>query len=203
MRIPAFLDRPEGIRKGWWRVGLVLHALLFLSVAALLAAGPASAALGTTRERLSALVTRSIEARWGAGPVAAPDFALTTFDDGTFRLADQRGRVVVVNFWASWCVPCRQEAPRFAAANAAFRDRGVIFVGVNVQDNDVDARAFLSEFGITYANGPDRDGSVAAAYGVNGVPTTFFINRTGTIARRWQGEIQASQLTGFIEEALR
>jgi len=133
----------------------------------------------------------------------APDLTLQVFDGGMFPLADQRGKVVVVNFWASWCPPCRAEAPRFVAASQKYRDRGVVFVGVDINDNPVDARAFLQEFGIDYVNGPDEKLAITEAYGVTGLPTTLIIDRQGRIRQRWQGEIQAEQLSGLVEEALR
>ncbi len=133
---------------------------------------------------------------------SAPDFTLPRFDGGVFPLREGDGRVIVITFWASWCVPCRREASRFAAA-AAYRDRGVVFVGVNIQDNETDARASLAEFGLAYPNGPDRDGAIAAAYGVSGIPATFFIDRCGQLRRRWLGERTERQLAAAIEELLR
>lgn len=132
---------------------------------------------------------------------AAPDFELPLFDGRTLRLADLRGQGVVLNFWASWCPPCRTEAPIFASLSEAFRDRGVVFVGVNIQDNETDARAFLEEFKIGYPNGPDP-GEIATEYGIAAIPTTIFIDAEGRIARRWIGGLTEPQLVGFLEEML-
>ena len=134
---------------------------------------------------------------------AAPDFELALFDGGTLRLGTLRGQLVVLNFWASWCAPCRAEAPTFARVSEAFRDRGVRFVGVNIQDDDADARAFIQELGITYPNGPDRTGQVTTGFGVAGLPATIFVDPEGRIARRWLGVLTEQQLVGFVEEALR
>src|SRR3990172_3277574 len=95
--------------------------------------------------------------RTQAGPVSsgpAPDFTLTTFDGGTLRLADLRGQVVMVDFWASWCVPCQQEARTLESLWREYRDQGVMFVGVDYLDPESDARAFLAQYQITYPNGP-------------------------------------------------
>lgn len=133
---------------------------------------------------------------------AAPNFELPAFDGGTLQLADLRGQIVVLNFWASWCPPCRTEAPIFAQVSEAFRDRGVVFVGVNIQDNETDARAFLDEFEVGYRNGPDP-GEVATEYSVAAIPTTILIDAEGRIARRWIGGLTEPRLTGFLEEMLR
>jgi cytochrome c biogenesis protein CcmG/thiol:disulfide interchange protein DsbE len=133
----------------------------------------------------------------------AADFSLQQFDGGTFRLSEQRGKVVVVNFWSSWCVPCRQEAPELESAWQRYRDRGVAFLGVDIWDAEADARAFLREYRVSYPNGPDPNGAVTIEYGVTGIPETYFIDREGQLVRRWIGPLSRSQLAGFIDELLR
>lgn len=136
-------------------------------------------------------------------PGPAPDFALQLYDGGTFRLAEQRGKVVVVNYWASWCPPCREEAPILERGWRLYRDRGVVFVGLDIWDTEQDARAFLRRYGVTYPNGPDPGGAAAVDYGLTGLPETFFIRADGTIARHWIGPLTSAQLAAFVEEALR
>lgn len=136
-----------------------------------------------------------------SGPAA--DFAISTFDGGTFRLSEQRGKVVVVNFWASWCPPCREEAPVLERGWRLYRDRDVVFVGLDIWDTERDARAFLRRFGVTYPNGPDPRGAVAIDYGVTGIPETFFVRPDGTVARHWIGPLTDAQLAAFVEEAAR
>ena len=111
----------------------------------------------------------------------APSFTLALFDGGTLALKDLRGKAVLVNFWASWCVPCRAEAGELESAWEKYKDRGVVFLGVNIQDKEEDARAFMKEFGITYLNGRDASGKIAVDYGVWGIPETFFVDAQGRI----------------------
>jgi cytochrome c biogenesis protein CcmG/thiol:disulfide interchange protein DsbE len=133
-------------------------------------------------------------------PGPAPDFRLQLYDGPAFRLADRRGQVVVVNFWASWCPPCREEAPVLERGWRANRDQGVVFIGVDIWDTESDARAFLRQFAVTYPNGPDPRGT-AIDYGVTGIPESFFVRPDGTIARHWIGPLTDAQLAAFVAEA--
>jgi cytochrome c biogenesis protein CcmG, thiol:disulfide interchange protein DsbE len=133
----------------------------------------------------------------------APLFALELFEGGTFQLADQRGQVVVLNVWASWCYPaCWNEAPRLEAAWRQYRDQGVVLVGPNYQDQEAEARAFIQHFGKTFPNGPDKSSKIAIADGVYGVPETFFIDHTGRIYAKHIGEIDWETLEAKIDEGL-
>ncbi|RMF88067.1 MAG: TlpA family protein disulfide reductase [Nitrospinota bacterium] len=133
----------------------------------------------------------------------APPFTLQLFNGETLRLQDLRGKVVVLNFWASWCYPsCWNEAPRLEAAWQRYRDQGVVIVGVNYQDKDEDARQFIARFGKTFPNGPDHGSKISIDYGVYGVPETFFIDRQGIIAHKHIGEISLETLTTQIEALL-
>ena len=134
--------------------------------------------------------------------VAAPRFELALFDGGTLGLAELRGRGVVLNFWASWCVPCREEAPLLARTWEANRGRGITVVGVDVWDTEPEARAFIAEFGVTYPNGPDGQAQIGTEYGIPGVPTTIFLDPQGRIARRWVGALVEQRLPGFVDEVL-
>ena len=132
----------------------------------------------------------------------APPFALTLFDGNALRLGDLRGNVVFLNFWASWCVPCREEAPALETAWQAYRPRGVVFVGINIQDKEQDARAFLDEFSITYANGVDPGSKIAVDYGVYGIPETFVIDRGGRISYKHIGAITSATLATKLDQVL-
>lgn len=132
----------------------------------------------------------------------APDFALTLFDGRTLRLGDLRGRVVLVNFWASWCTACRQESPVLEWAWQTYRPRGVIVIGINVWDRREDALAMMREFGKSYPNGPDPSGKILQDYGLTGIPETFIIDRTGNIVRKHLGPVTRELLTREFEPLL-
>ena len=107
-----------------------------------------------------------------------------------------------MNFWASWCVPCRDEAPVLEAAWRRYRER-VAFVGVDVQDTDTEPRAFLREFGITYPNGAGGAGPISVAYGLRGVPESYFVAADGRVVRKWNGPLGTAGLEQFLAEVLR
>jgi cytochrome c biogenesis protein CcmG/thiol:disulfide interchange protein DsbE len=129
----------------------------------------------------------------------APEFAMPTFDGGTFRLSDHLGKPIVINFWASWCPPCRDEALVLEEAWRGYAPQGVVFVGVDIQDVEDDAAAYLREFGITYPNGRDVDGKITVDYGVIGLPVTFFISKDGTVVRRWVGAVRPAELRAWVD----
>lgn len=114
----------------------------------------------------------------------APDFTLTTFDGDEFTLSEHRGKVVVINFWASWCGPCRSEAPAFEALWQQYKDEDVVFLGITYADNPADSQAFMDEYGMTYPSAADGRSEVSKAlYHIQGVPETFVIDKDGNIHR--------------------
>lgn len=141
-----------------------------------------------------------------AGPVGAgqkaPDFSLTTFEGQTYRLSELRGRVVVINFWASWCKPCEQEAPDLESVWREYKDRGVVFLGVDYVDTETEALAYLERFDITYPNGPDLGTRISQAYRIKGVPETYFVDRHGTLAHVKIGPTSQAELRNVIESLL-
>lgn len=132
----------------------------------------------------------------------APDFSITGFDDRTFTLSQARGQVVIVNFWASWCPPCREEAAYLEQTWRKYEDKGVIFVGVDWVDTEKEALAYIKEFDITYINGPDIGTRAAQAYNIQGVPETFFVAKNGELRGVHIGPLQSPQLDEKIEELL-
>jgi cytochrome c biogenesis protein CcmG, thiol:disulfide interchange protein DsbE len=112
----------------------------------------------------------------------APAFSLKRLDgSGTVDLASLRGKPVVINFWASWCVPCKGEASALETAYLRYRSQGVVFLGVDYNDVSSDARTFLSHHGVTYTTLEDGSGMVGNSYGLTGVPETYFVDRQGKL----------------------
>ncbi|MBI2526857.1 MAG: redoxin domain-containing protein [Candidatus Rokubacteria bacterium] len=134
-------------------------------------------------------------------PAAA--FSLKTFDGPEISLAGLRGRVVVVNFWASWCYPaCYEEAPVLERGWRAYKDRGVMLVGINIQDKEEPARQFLARFNHTFPNAPDPTGRVSVDYGVYGVPETFFIDPAGRIRAKHVGAVTDEIFSANVDRLL-
>lgn len=143
----------------------------------------------------------------------APPFTLSLFDGGQISSNDLMGKVVVLNFWASWCKPaCWDEAPDLENTWRKYKDRGVVFVGVDYVDTESEARAFMQRFNITYPNGPDLGTKIAQAYRVKGVPETVVINKSGKVVAisrgtfstaKYEGPIDADLLSTTIERALK
>ncbi len=129
----------------------------------------------------------------------APMFVLPLFDGGELELADHLGKPMVINFWASWCSPCRDEAAGLERTWRAYADDGVLFVGVNIQDSEQDAREYIDEFNVTYPNGVDLDGKITVDYGVVGLPVTFFVGTDGIVEGRWVGALPESRLLSWVD----
>jgi cytochrome c biogenesis protein CcmG/thiol:disulfide interchange protein DsbE len=133
----------------------------------------------------------------------APPFTVTLFDGKQLSLADLRGKVVFLNFWASWCPPCRAEARDLEAAWKRYKDQNVVFLGIDIQDTEKAALAFLKEFEITYPNGRDASGKVSIDYGVWGIPETFFIDPEGRITYKHVGDLGSTIINSKLAEAQR
>ena len=136
---------------------------------------------------------------------SAPSFELALLDgSGVLTDEDLEGRPVVINFWASWCIPCREEAPLFERAWNAYRDEGVMFLGVNIKDAESDARDFVERFGITYPVVRDEDEGLTRRFGVRGLPETFFVDHRwtfiGAISGGRSDEEQGTVILGAVSE---
>ena len=144
----------------------------------------------------------SIKAEEGA---LAPDFLLEMLEGDEARLSDYRGQGVVLNFWATWCGPCRKEMPQFIAAYEAHRDEGLVVIGLNLQESESIIRPFVDDFGIDFPVLIDRDGEVGDAYRLIGLPATYFIGRDGVIESLFigpfQAEVRGTNVQGAIEQS--
>ncbi|MEN4013378.1 MAG: TlpA disulfide reductase family protein [Bellilinea sp.] len=116
---------------------------------------------------------------------AAPDFTLQDAEGTEFELDSQVGQVVVINFWASWCLPCRAEMPALEQVHQALADQGVVILAINStsQDTFADASRFVDEHGLTFPILYDHDGAVTRSYQINALPTTFFLDDKGIIRK--------------------
>jgi cytochrome c-type biogenesis protein CcmF len=140
-------------------------------------------------------------ARLQPGALAA-EFDLRLWDGSSLSLANLRGQVVVINFWASWCPPCRDELPDLQTVWQEYQDRGVTLIGVSFQDDNVAARQMAAEFGLTYPMGFDVDDRMSTSYGITGVPETFVIDAEGRVAYVHVGPVTAEQLRSELDALL-
>ena len=131
-------------------------------------------------------------------PAAA--FTLQKLDGtGTLSLSDSQGKVTVVNFFASWCIPCKEENPALVRVYERYRASGVVFIGVLYQDSRENGLKYVRDNGVTWPTGSDDDGRVAFSYGVFGIPETYFIGADGIIAGRHIGPIDENTLVTAID----
>ena len=187
------------LRRGW-AVGVWLGVLA-------LAAVVASLAVVELRERgtssVGGFIVANYKARAEIENTPAPDFELPSLEGGSpIALSSFRGHVVVLNFWASWCAPCRVEAPGLRRVSERYADRGVRFLGVDYRDNDAAGRAFIGEFHLRYPSVTDPSGSLADDYGLIGFPTTFIIDPAGTIRYRFVGYLDEDVLQKALDDVL-
>ena len=165
------------------RVQRIAQLAALIGVAALLALLIWKVAFGRTTGAADELAEGKL--------VHAPAFTLDRLDrDGQLAIADLKGKAVIVNFWASWCIPCRDEAPVLQKTYERYRDRGLVVLGVDVNDFHQDARRFMKRYGLTYPVVYDGKGSTVGKWGVRGFPETFFVDRTGKlVGERIEGAV--------------
>ena len=181
--IPA---EPKPARRvHWWQVAVFLLVMVLLVMVAL------------QMRRSGPLAASQV----GAGD-SAPGFSLQTFDGKTVNLSDLRGKVVLVNFWASWCIPCSQEAPDLENAWRQYKDKNVVFVVVDYVDTETEAHAYLTRYDITYLNGADLGTRISQAYRIRGVPETYIVNKAGKLSATFIGPTTLDQIRAKIDPLL-
>lgn len=183
----------------WARVAVTLVVLLVLAVGA-----------QWLRPRLAPPIARATLAEGraltdGGAPAeghSAPDFEMRYADGRRLRLSDLRGQPVLINFWASWCGPCRVEMPELIEAYRAHRAEGLEIIAVNVQEESAVAQAFAAEVGMPFQIVIDPAGDISRRYQVRNLPSSIFIDREGVIRARWMGILNGEQLQKHLREIL-
>jgi cytochrome c biogenesis protein CcmG/thiol:disulfide interchange protein DsbE len=167
--------------------------------------GAQALAVGLVALLLALLIWKVVQGSGNEAKIGktAPNFSLNRIDKpGTLQLASLRGKVVVLNFWASWCYPCNQEAPALEAATKKWGNR-VVVLGVDVNDPVSDARGFARKFKLSYPLVHDNHNVTSPKYGLTGLPETFFIDRDGKLVVHVAGQVEAPDIQAGVERALR
>ncbi|MGH2586874.1 MAG: redoxin domain-containing protein [Dehalococcoidia bacterium] len=186
---------------GWWFrwIGLPLLAVIVIAGAIIWLERPDEEPPRRTATDDEPLVADGGAPQEGS---PAPDFVLSTLDGREVRLSDYRGNVVLLNFWATWCGPCREEMPLFEAAQQEYSDRGLVVLAVNVGEGSSTVRPFVERLALTYDIALDGNSSIARRYRARSFPTTYFIDRDGTVEGRRVGAYTRQILFGRLAQLL-
>jgi len=146
--------------------------------------------------------TETVDSGLAAAGSPAPAFQLQTLDGADVSLADYKGQVVVINFWATWCPPCRAEMPGIQAVYEAHKAEGLVVLAVNAQEDNDTISSFITQAGFTFPVIPDPYGQAVRAYGVRSFPSTFVLDRDGNIDTIHQGQITPEDLETIVRPLL-
>jgi thiol-disulfide isomerase/thioredoxin len=195
-RLPAWQTSPT-----WWFrwIGLPLVVIMGIAAAMIWLQRPEDEIPRRVAEADAPLEADTAAPQEGQ---PAPDFTLRTLDGGEIRLGDLRGKIVVLNFWATWCGPCREEMPLLEQAMSERGPDGLVIVAINVQESEAQVRPFVQRLNLTYPIGMDRNGCLARRYRVRSYPTTYFISRDGAIEGRRVGAYTRQILFGRLSQLL-
>lgn len=200
---PGEADPRSGRR--WPRVAAIVAAVLFVALLAFgLVTSGSSTAIDDSLARGEAAVAPGFSLpvlEGGELPRALGRQLNDAFSDGELGLDELRGTPILLNLWASWCTPCREEAPLLEEGWRRYGPRGVLFLGLDMQDLSEDAREFLREFSITYPTVREPANEVARRYGATGVPETFFIDAEGRVVAHVRGVLSSEQLEAGVAAA--
>jgi len=204
---PGLTVRPRGLFRRvvlpLLVIGLIVAAIWWLESRGGDDVSPTGERYGPV-ELPAALHTTGLEIGTEEGKLA-PDFLLGALDGSEVRLSALRGQPVVLNFWATWCAPCRQELPQFVSAYDRFQGQGLVVLGVNMQEGKSIARGFADDFGMKFPIPIDVDGEVGDEYRLLGLPMTYFIDREGVVRSVFTGPLQErrtdTDVRGAIEQS--
>ena len=133
---------------------------------------------------------------------AAPNFSLERLDGGELALADLRGKGVVLNFWGTWCKPCKEEMPALQKQYEVFRDKGLEVIGVNIAESPITIEPYIKQFGVEFPILLDRQSQITKLYRIGPIPTTFFISPEGTVEEIFVGQLNEAMIASKVEKIL-
>ena len=171
--------------------------LITLAVVGLVLAFAVAGLLLTREDTSNGASKPSLEAK-----EAAPDFTLALIKGGNFHLGDHKGKPVMINFFASWCLPCREEAPVLEKVIHEYGAKGVVFMGIAIDDTEDKMKDFMTRYGVTFPVGLDKTGVVQKSFGLYGIPTTYFINKQGIINYFHSGSVTEELLQHELDKLL-
>lgn len=132
----------------------------------------------------------------------APNFTLVLIDGGNFNLSDHKGKPVLINFFASWCLPCRDEMPVLEKIVQQYKQKGVVFLGIAVDDTEEKMKDFIAKYNVTFPVGLDKTATIQKSFGLYGIPTTYFIDKQGVITYFHSGSVTEELMQHELDKLL-
>lgn len=132
----------------------------------------------------------------------SPNFTLNLLDGGNFNSSDYKGKPVLINFFASWCLPCREEMPVLEKIVHEYKPKGVVFLGIAVDDTEEKMKDFIAKYGVTFPVGLDKTATIQKSFGIYGIPTTYFIDKQGVINYFHSGAVTEELLQHELDKLL-